>query len=82
MVLQRIDTVAAVISHVFVVYQVQHCDQWKKTEKNLIIHLKSCILYKVPNSSWKQIGIGPIGPLPPTTNGKKIVIVVTDYFSK
>ena len=36
----------------------------------------------VSNSSWKQIRIDLIGPLPTTTNGNKYVIVVTDYFSK
>ena len=36
----------------------------------------------VPNSSWKQIGIDLIGPLPTTTNDNKYVIVVADYSFK
>ena len=37
----------------------------------------------VPSSSWKQIRIDYIGPLPTTTctNGNKYVIVVIDCFS-
>ncbi|KAL5516472.1 hypothetical protein EMCRGX_G001810 [Ephydatia muelleri] len=61
---------------------VQHCDQCQKTKRKFDHPAEELHPVPVPNSSWKQIGIDLIGPLPTTTNGNKYVIVVTDYFSK
>ena len=55
---------------------MQHCDQCQKTKRKLDDEAAPC------TSSWKQIEIDLIRPLPTTTNGNKHVIVVTDYFSK
>ncbi|KAL5502516.1 hypothetical protein EMCRGX_G009309 [Ephydatia muelleri] len=61
---------------------VQHCDQCQKTKRKFHHPAEELHPVPVPNSSWKQIGIDRIGPLPTTTNGNKYVIVVTDYFLK
>ena len=66
----------------FCVCQAQHCDQCQKTKRKFGHPAEELHPVPVPNSSWKQIGIDLIGPLPTTTNGNKYVIVVTDYFSK
>ena len=66
----------------FCVCQVQHCDQCQKTKRKFDHPAEELHPVPVPNSSWKQIGIDLIGPLPTTTHGNKYVIVVTDYFSK
>ena len=66
----------------FCVHQVQHCDQCQKTKRKFDHPAEELHPVPVPNSSWKQVGIDLIGPLPTTTNGNKYVIVVTDYFSK
>ena len=61
---------------------MKHCDQCQKTKRKFDHPAEDLHPVPVPNSSWKQIGIDLIGPLPTTTNGNKYVIVVTDYFSK
>ena len=59
---------------------MQHCDQCQKTKRKFDHPAEELHPVPVPNSSWKQIGIDIIGPLPTTTNGNKFVIVVTDHF--
>ena len=65
-----------VFKNYFCVYQCQ------KTKRKFDHPAEELHPVPVPNSSWKQIGIDLIGPLPTTTNGNKYVIVVTDYFLK
>eukprot|EP00731_Ephydatia_muelleri_P009061 Em0004g1399a len=47
---------------------VQHCDQCQKTKRKFDHPAEGLHPVPVPNSSWKQIGIDLIGPLPTTTN--------------
>eukprot|EP00731_Ephydatia_muelleri_P007410 Em0003g1658a len=47
---------------------VQHSDQCQKTKRKFDHPAEELHPVPVPNSSWKQIGIDLIGPLPTTTN--------------
>ena len=58
---------------------MQHCDQCQKAKRKFDHPAEELHPVPVPNSSWKQIRVDLIGPLPTTTNGN---IVVTDYCSK
>ena len=43
---------------------MQHCDQCQKTKRKFDHPAEELHRVPVPNSSWKQIGIDFIGPLP------------------
>ena len=59
---------AFLLKNYFCVCQV-HCDQCQKTKRKLDHPAEELHHAPVPNSSWKQIGIDLIRPLPTTTNG-------------
>jgi hypothetical protein len=52
------------------------CQRWGKYKKNQPLH-------PIPvGSPFHQIGIDFVGPLPPTTQGNKYIIVAMDYLTK
>ena len=53
---------------------MQHCDQCQKTKRKFDHPAEELHPVPAPNSSWKQIRIDLIGPLPTTTNGNNVIV--------